>query len=535
MFLLNRSRYVLSPTHLHEFKSADHIHTQQPVMSLYLIDQKLGSRSQPDASSHKFSLKGRQTGGMHRGHSWVFRAESYETMMAWYHDITILTERSGAEKSAFVRSHARSISAGSRRATSIASSDGLGDDEADRQPYSAAVPVSLKQDTLVPKRPSGGRFPSDIDISRRLTAPLSPSDRSSSEYRDDTVNSAGSPTTRQPLGNYQPGAVTQQQQQRYVTPIAAPVAAPILAPSALEPATATQQPQAAAGTNQIGTSRAIPLTQPQSAQLSNPHGLSANTFHQQSLHSLSQDGTSDAAPVLAVAGGAAGGAGAYALYQNHNKEKEAAEERHAGTTNSELSNSNQQGVDDGQYFSSVQTSYAEPAGVYPDPVNDYTSPTHIEARSPLQEQPPKVEPTLPDLSSAAFVSTDNQAMSEPTNSDSGNMAVRDSMGEPMLNRHTTLGQEQSAAQSMPPPKHPASFKFPASQQDGPVPSQANAMNDTASVANTASAEPATMSEDGPSRGVHRTGHMFPSVLRHDTSTSISQLHVPGEFPPTPME
>ncbi|KAK3079178.1 hypothetical protein LTS18_005546 [Coniosporium uncinatum] len=28
----------------------------------------------------------------------------------------------------------------------------------------------------------------------------------------------------------------------------------------------------------------------------------------------------------------------------------------------------------------------------------------------------------------------------------------------------------------------------------------------------------------------RTGHIFPSVIRHDTSTSISNLHVPGEYP-----
>jgi len=73
--------YVLSPTHLHEFKSADK--AQAPIMSLYLPEQKLGSHSNQGGSSNKFMLKGRQTGSMHRGHSWVFRAESFETMMAW--------------------------------------------------------------------------------------------------------------------------------------------------------------------------------------------------------------------------------------------------------------------------------------------------------------------------------------------------------------------------------------------------------------------------------------------------------------------
>ena len=75
------NRYVLSPTHLHEFKSADK--TQAPLMSLYLPEQKLGSHSAEGGSSNKFVLKGRQTGAMHRGHTWVFRAESRDTMMAW--------------------------------------------------------------------------------------------------------------------------------------------------------------------------------------------------------------------------------------------------------------------------------------------------------------------------------------------------------------------------------------------------------------------------------------------------------------------
>lgn len=76
--ILTIRRYVLSPTHLHEFKSADK--TGPPIMSLYLPEQKLGSHSSEGSSSNKFMLKGRQTGSMHRGHSWVFRAESYDTM-----------------------------------------------------------------------------------------------------------------------------------------------------------------------------------------------------------------------------------------------------------------------------------------------------------------------------------------------------------------------------------------------------------------------------------------------------------------------
>lgn len=98
----NQSRYVLSPTHLHEFRSADSIAYQTPVMSLYLPEQKLGSHSQPTSSSYKFMLKGRQTGSMHRGHAWVFRAESYDTMRAWFDDIANLINKTGEARNAFV-------------------------------------------------------------------------------------------------------------------------------------------------------------------------------------------------------------------------------------------------------------------------------------------------------------------------------------------------------------------------------------------------------------------------------------------------
>jgi hypothetical protein len=153
-------------------------------MSLYLPEQKLGSHSAEGASSNKFMLKGRQTGSMHRGHSWVFRAESWDTMQAWVSDIKALTDKTPQERNAFVRRHARSVSSTSQTATSV-SSDGLMDEE-DEEPFSASASSSIaaqtpKQDVL-PKRPQpGGRFPSDlkIDVDRGLQAPLSPSSGSS--------------------------------------------------------------------------------------------------------------------------------------------------------------------------------------------------------------------------------------------------------------------------------------------------------------------------------------------------------------------
>ncbi|GAM83271.1 hypothetical protein ANO11243_012570 [Dothideomycetidae sp. 11243] len=162
--------YVLSPTHIHEFKSADNLYSQPPVMSLYLGDQKLGSHSSADSNSHKFMLKGRQTGGMHRGHSWVFRAESHDTMMAWFDAIKSLTEKTGAEKNEYVRKHARSVSGNSARAMSVTSSDGLEEDEADHVPYSASMEKKQLDSSAADARPQrplpGGRFPSDLAVPR---------------------------------------------------------------------------------------------------------------------------------------------------------------------------------------------------------------------------------------------------------------------------------------------------------------------------------------------------------------------------------
>lgn len=149
--------YVLSPTHLHEFKSADKIYTQPPVMSLVLSDQKLGSHSQPGSSSHKFMIKGKQSGNMHKGHNWVFRAETYDTMMAWFEDMRVLTEKTGEERNAYVRKHARSFSGASDRGT--VSSDGLEEDEADQVPYSAdaaSLPSGPEIQQPKPVRPAPG-------------------------------------------------------------------------------------------------------------------------------------------------------------------------------------------------------------------------------------------------------------------------------------------------------------------------------------------------------------------------------------------
>ena len=184
----NIRRYVLTPTHLHEFKSPDRISSQTPVMSLPLSDQKLGSHSGVDSTSHKFMLKGRQSGGMHKSHAWVFRAESYDTMMAWFSDIKNLTEKTGIERDAFIRrTHARSVSAGS-----VSDASDLNEDEADQVPYSATASQAEPSTDRLPQRPNpGGRFPSQLTIPRNSQVPFAPSSPSDNSGDRDVIAAAG--------------------------------------------------------------------------------------------------------------------------------------------------------------------------------------------------------------------------------------------------------------------------------------------------------------------------------------------------------
>lgn len=202
--MLTYSRYVLSPTHLHEFKSPDRIMSQAPVMSLYLADQKLGSHSSVDSSSHKFMLKGRQTGGVHRGHAWVFRAESHDTMLAWYEDIKSLTEKTGEERTAFIRQHARSLSAGSNKAASVSDDGALDEDEADQVPYSATASQAgqpFEEEKRAERPIPGGRFPSALTIDRNSQLPPSPS---SSGDRDVIAAAVALPNSSFSIGEVNP-------------------------------------------------------------------------------------------------------------------------------------------------------------------------------------------------------------------------------------------------------------------------------------------------------------------------------------------
>lgn len=501
-------------------------------MSLYLLDQKLGSHSQTGASSNKFSLKGRQTGAMHRGHSWVFRAESYDTMMAWYDDIKNLTEKTGAAKTAFVRQHARSVSGGSHRVPSI-SSDGMAEDEADTQPY-AANATSMRHDTQTPppKRPSpGGRFPSDVNLQRNLTAPLSPS-RSSNEPRDDSVMSTGTKQyDERAFQGDQPEAVDRRDYS--VVPV---IAAPVVAPPADEPSLIQQgaYPTPAAATSM--QNNAGYFNHPASAVVRERQaGQSMQMQSQQAFAPPSELSSQPSPPTRSIdhpfrRGGdasaevnsAVAGAGPNGAYEQHQYNQGQDLQHQIEPTHQSLDQPHDSGlgIDSARERRSrdlatdkpLQAQFPEPVGSYTSPSNGYASsqqPSEVisgqymgyrPTQDPLEER----EPTLPDLSSAAFAGAGAQAVTEPSETHAADPA----------------GQSFN-------PAHPDMVFEPTKAQ-----------TDTSSLATTRASlteEPteAPSSSINTGRGADTTGRMFP--LRHDTNTSISQLHVPGEFPSTPAE
>ncbi|SCV05418.1 LANO_0H07052g1_1 [Lachancea nothofagi CBS 11611] len=95
--------YLLTPSYLHEFKTPDRKRDTIPVMSLSLNDCTVAEHSKKGSSEHKFILHAKQNGIIHRGHNWVFRAESFESMMMWFEDLKKLTSTSSpVEKAKFI-------------------------------------------------------------------------------------------------------------------------------------------------------------------------------------------------------------------------------------------------------------------------------------------------------------------------------------------------------------------------------------------------------------------------------------------------
>jgi hypothetical protein len=152
-------------------------------------------------------------------------------MMEWYDSIKKLTEISGRERDSFVADvvqRQRAVSSASRKTDHDSSSSdyGLENDEADEVPYSGQVSQAEQQvdeqplQPPPPIRPEGGRFPSDIDVSRYSTRRASVSDESSNEA---VANAAALPGAvgaygydqHQQQQGYTDDAYTPQQQQGY--------------------------------------------------------------------------------------------------------------------------------------------------------------------------------------------------------------------------------------------------------------------------------------------------------------------------------
>lgn len=87
--------YVLTCSYLHEFKTADRRKDQTPVMSLSLDHCSVSEHSKNDgklSGAYKFVLYSKlQNGLIHRSHNWVFRCNTYQSMIEWYNDIKTLT------------------------------------------------------------------------------------------------------------------------------------------------------------------------------------------------------------------------------------------------------------------------------------------------------------------------------------------------------------------------------------------------------------------------------------------------------------
>jgi hypothetical protein len=121
----------------------------------------------------------------------VFRAESYEAMLAWYGDIQALTEKTGEERHRFVRGHGRHLSTQSTRSVSSFETE----DEADRTPYSPSTalrdrePLSAVKEQQSPRPEPGGRFPSSVQL-RQQDTPLGASPSSEETETDRDASSA---------------------------------------------------------------------------------------------------------------------------------------------------------------------------------------------------------------------------------------------------------------------------------------------------------------------------------------------------------
>jgi hypothetical protein len=511
----NVPRYVLSPTHIHEFKSADRIYTQPPVMSLYLPDQKLGSRSQPGSSSHKFVIKGRQAGSMHRGHTWVFRAETYETMNAWYDDIQTLTEKSGEERNAFVRRHAsvRSTSAGSARSAS--SDGGFEDDEADAVPYSANQSMVSQPKEPAPTRPSpGGRFPSDLTVNRHLQEPLSPSS-GSSDFGHDITTASGGPLQHDVHPMYTANSTAQQPMQPYQQTRESAYGSSQPMQQHHEPSYMNAQPThqqhyqdniySDPYTSDYGNLPNQPHSQRELAYVSPFTNQAQPSFTQPSEGSPIERHDSNYGRWMApAAGGVAAGALAGEAYRRHqNKEEEQAQ----------LSQSAEQ---------PYQTPQVDQRGV---PIDDLTGGTQAQPQHPVDDFTGGTQ-AQPQHENATNLATGPAVHPATLIAHQSERGLDSGVATPTPTKNTTssfLGEAEavpaaSSGHTVNGGVVPVELVETAEKQAFPFPASGQTVN--------GGPVPVELIETAEKQA-------FPGVHRTNTDISVSDLHVPGEFPKVP--
>lgn len=264
-------------------------------------------------------------------------------MRQWYEDIKALTEKSPTERKAYVRQHARSISGSSQRSLSRAgsvSSDGNMDEE-DEEPFSVASSVAvaseIKQDVL-PRRPQpGGRFPSDLEVSkaRGLQVPLSPSS-GSSNFEDRSVNAAAAALPGSGVGeHYEPYAQAQQGHPTHAALVNQAAEQDGINPYTSRPLSRNVSGHSSHQYNQSSVPTAsqqeyFPPNQEQYQPRQDPYVPSQENYQsqqqfqpRQETYTVKHDGVPDA--VLAGGagiGGAAIGAAGYQAYQNHQQQNQ---------------------------------------------------------------------------------------------------------------------------------------------------------------------------------------------------------------------
>lgn len=459
-------------------------------MSLFLGDQKLGSHSQPGSSSHKFMLKGRQTGSMHRGHTWVFRAETYDTMLAWYDDIKSLTESSTEERHAFVRKHARSFSQNSAVASSVSGESAMEEDEADQVPYSAneSITVSKELDggavAARPQRPSpGGRFPSDLQVPYQRA-------HSVSSGESDERGPADAGTGQQDLSVIAGGL--QHQGDEVALPLDTATGGTTNMYAAndahKQPLQDTRETKLPYHPSQPPFANPVtasdPTTIPHTYQ---PTGIPTNDYPKAqpqpdrttSVRPSSQYGEW-MAPAAVGAGAATAAVGTEGYWRTKRQQAEGEQVRN---------NISHHVGGEAELSSPAMTESTAPTSVSgTDLIKDHAAPMVAAAiPTPVRTAPPNESIPAP----VEFTSTDAKELLPPP--------LTTNAGATAALAVTTTGLPTAQSQSR-------AVESPTAYDTDPVTGKPNAK---------------------------LTGAVFPSVIRHDTDVSVSGLHIPGEFPRSP--